>query len=166
MAEKVHGLVLKSAGSSEPQSIPGLPGLWSTVPEMSVVPSDLGMELLDLMALAEEFGVEVEKAEWEREVEIDGRELTVGEVKARAADLTDIELGTLAKDSRKGVRDAAKAEVKRRGEAGGGGLIGQVGGEVGGSGGDVGGSGLSPLSSGTTLPGATPPPPLDTTGTP
>lgn len=118
MAETVTGLVLLSAASAEPQSIPGLPGLWSTEAELSVVPADLALGLDDLRAQAEALGLDVEEVEWERATAEDeeGKEMTAAEIKAGIADFSDEDLAALADDDRTTVAAAARAEIERRAE--------------------------------------------------
>lgn len=119
MAESVTGLVLASAASSEPQSIPGLPGLWSTDPELSVVPADLGLDLSELRSQAEALGFEVEEVEFERDVAVDesGEPLKVSEIEERIESFSDEELNDLLADERKGAVAAAEKEIARRAEA-------------------------------------------------
>lgn len=121
MAESVTGLVLVSAASSEAQAIPGLPGLWSTAPELSVVPADLGLDVDELRAEAEALGFGVEEIEWEREVvevvEVEAKaELTVQQIEEQIEGFSDEDLAALAQDARKGAREAAEAEIARRAE--------------------------------------------------
>lgn len=113
MAETVTALVLTSAASSEPQSIPGLPGLWSTEAELSVVPADIGYDIGELSALAADLGFEIEEAEYERETVADDDEtkLTVAEIEAGINEFTREELIALTSDDRKGAREAAAARL-------------------------------------------------------
>jgi hypothetical protein len=122
MAETVTGLVLAEASSSEAQAIAGLPGLWSTEPELSVVPADLGLDAEELAHQAVDLGFEVRRVEWEREAVADADEtkLTVSEIEERIESFTDEELDALASDERKGAREAAEAEIARRLDAEGG----------------------------------------------
>lgn len=118
MAENVTGLVLSSAASDEPQAIPGLPGLWATTPELSVVPADHGFDLDELTARAEELGLAVERVEWEREIEDEtGAPLTLDEISERVESFSDEELAQLSADERKGARVIAERETARRAEA-------------------------------------------------
>jgi hypothetical protein len=117
MPENVTGLVLSSAASDEPQSIPGLPGLWATTPELSVVPADHGFDLADLTAQAQALGFEVEEIEWEREIQAaeddEGNALLVSEIKAAIAEgsYSDDELRELLHDERVTVVKAAQAAL-------------------------------------------------------
>jgi len=158
MAETVSGLVLAAASSSEPQAIPGLPGLWSTDPAFSVVASDLGLSIEELREKAEDLGIEVEEVEWERAITKDGKELSVPQIRERISDLDDDELSILAGDERKAAASAAKKEIARRAESASGGLVGAVGAEVGGSG----LAGGAPVT--TALTPGSPPPAIPTTG--
>jgi hypothetical protein len=63
MADKVTALVLAGAASAEPQSIPGLPGLWSTDESLAVHPEDLGMSLRDLTKLLDDNGVDYKRVQ-------------------------------------------------------------------------------------------------------
>ena len=117
MAETVTGLVLVSASSSDSQAIAGLPGLWSTEPELSVVPADLGFAVETLADMAYAAGVEVETVEWEREAEaaeVEKAALTVSEIEERIEGFSNEELDALSVDERKGAREAAEAEIARR----------------------------------------------------
>jgi hypothetical protein len=107
MGESVTGLRLLSAASSEPQAVPGLPGLWSTDPELSVVPADLGLDLAELQAQAEAMGFEVEEVEWERVVEVEADE---PELPAEYADWTVVQLDAHFGDYEGYPADANKPE--------------------------------------------------------
>jgi hypothetical protein len=63
MADKVTALVLAGAASAEPQSIPGVPGLWSTDESFAVHPEDLGMSLRDLTKLLDDNGVDYKRVQ-------------------------------------------------------------------------------------------------------
>ena len=137
MAESVTGLRLLSAASSEPQAIPGVQGLWSTEAELSVVPADFGLDVGELKAQMEDLGYEVEEVEFERATveaeDVEGGEMKVSEIKERIESFSDEDLQRLSNDSRKQAAAAARKEIERRAEAGGGaqGVVGQVG-DVGG----------------------------------
>lgn len=63
MGDQVTAFVLaEEAASTEPQSIPGLPGLWSHDPAVAaVIPSALGLRVEDVEAIASEHGIEVKR---------------------------------------------------------------------------------------------------------